>query len=59
MYNESRSEDKIMKISELIERIKQWHEPYVAKDEGRDLILGGNPDQECIFSHISSPHTLP
>ena len=58
MYNESRSEDKIMKISELIERIKQWHEPYVAKDEGRDLILGGNPDQQCTGVIITVCATL-
>ena len=47
-----------MKISELIERIKQWHEPYIAKDEGRDLILGGNPDQQCTGVIITVCATL-
>lgn len=47
-----------MKINEVIERIKQWHEPYDAKDEGRDLILGGNPDQECTGIVITVCATL-
>lgn len=36
-----------MKIIEVIEKIKQWHEPFEAKEVGRDLILKGNADQEC------------
>lgn len=47
-----------MKISEMIERIKQWHEPFVSKDEGRDLVLGGDPDQECTGIIITVCATL-
>jgi len=38
-----------MKISEIIEKIEKWHEPFEKKEgmPGRDGILCGNPDTEC------------
>ena len=37
-----------MKIQEIIDKICQWHEPFENPKMGtRDLVLGGNTDQEC------------
>lgn len=36
-----------MKIQKVIDRICQWHEPFVEHENGRDKVLCGNADQEC------------
>lgn len=37
-----------MKIQEIIDKLKDWHEPFIESSHGtRDQILTGDPDQEC------------
>ena len=37
-----------MKIQEIIDKLKDWHEPFIESPRGtRDQILTGDPDQEC------------
>ena len=36
-----------MKIIEIIDKIKKEHEPFEEKEDCRDLILAGNPNQIC------------
>lgn len=36
-----------MLISEIIAKVKQYHQPYQERENTRDKVLAGNPDQEC------------
>lgn len=36
-----------MKIKEVIERLCEWHQPFIEHEGGRDKILCGDADQEC------------
>lgn len=36
-----------MTAKEIIGLIKRWHEPFEEKEDCRDLVLAGDPDQQC------------
>ena len=46
--NYAGQEELKMKIQEIIDKLKDWHEPFIESPHGtRDQILTGDPDQEC------------
>ncbi len=48
-----------MKISEAIEKLRLWHEPFVeSKNGGRDKVLAGDPEQECTGIAITVCATM-
>ena len=36
-----------MKINEIIEKICEFHQPFESHGKARDVVLAGDPDQQC------------
>ena len=47
-----------MKISEVIKKIEEFHQPYTAGPKTRDLVLYGDPEQECTGIAVTATATL-
>ena len=47
-----------MKIIEAVEKIKEWHQPYIEKEDTRDKFLCGDPGVECTGIAVTCCATL-
>lgn len=47
-----------MKICEVIEKVKEWHQPYEEKPKTRDQYLCGDPEAECTGVAVTCCATL-
>lgn len=47
-----------MKVCEVIDKIKEWHQPYIEKEETRDIYLCGDPETECTGIAVTCACTL-
>mgnify|MGYP002853740690 CR=1 FL=1 len=47
-----------MKNIEVIEKLKEWHQPYEEREKTRDLFLCGDPEEECTGIAVTCCATL-
>ncbi|MBQ6333589.1 MAG: Nif3-like dinuclear metal center hexameric protein [Erysipelotrichaceae bacterium] len=47
-----------MKVYEVIEKIKEWHQPYIEQEKTRDIYLCGDPQTECRGVAVTCACTL-